>query len=158
MIGGIIHITNHAISKITLFFCAGSIYISSHKTEISQLNGIGKRMPWTMAAFAIATLSMIGVPPVSGFITKWYLIIGSLERNSIAVLFVLLASSLLNAAYFIPILYRAYFKEENLESIDQNHDIKENLFLVIPLTLTALVSIILGIYPDFIVRIAKMVI
>ena len=69
-----------------------------------------------------------------------------------------------NAAYFIPILYRAYFKEENLESIDQNHDIndphdiKENLFLVIPLTLTALVSIILGIYPDFIVRIAKMVI
>ena len=164
MIGGIIHITNHAFSKITLFFCAGSIYISSHKTEISQLDGIGKRMPWTMAAFAIATLSMIGVPPVSGFITKWYLIIGSLERNSIAVLVVLLASSLLNAAYFIPILYRAYFKEDNSEYEDQNndvnyhHDIKENLFLVIPLTLTALVSIILGIYPDFIVRIAKMII
>ena len=95
MIGGIIHITNHAFSKITLFFCAGSIYISSHKTEISQLDGIGKRMPWTMAAFAIATLSMIGVPPVSGFITKWYLVIGSLERHSIVVLVVLLASSLL---------------------------------------------------------------
>ena len=163
MIGGIIHITNHAFSKITLFFCAGSIYISSHKTEISQLNGIGKRMPWTMAAFAIATLSMIGVPPVSGFITKWYLIIGSLERHSIAVLIVLLASSFLNAAYFIPILYRAFFKEENSEFVDQNseindpHDIKENPFLVIPLTFTALVSIILGIYPDFIVRIAKMV-
>ena len=163
MIGGIIHITNHAFAKITLFFCAGSIYISAHKTEISQLNGIGKRMPWTMAAFAIATLSMIGVPPVSGFITKWYLIIGSLERHSIAVLIVLLASSFLNAAYFIPILYRAFFKEEYSESVDQNpeindpHDIKENPFLVIPLTFTALVSIILGIYPDFIVRIAKMV-
>ena len=163
MIGGIIHITNHAFAKITLFFCAGSIYISAHKTEISQLNGIGKRMPWTMAAFAIATLSMIGVPPVSGFITKWYLIIGSLERHSIAVFIVLLASSFLNAAYFIPILYRAFFKEENSESVDQNpeindpHDIKENPFLVIPLTFTALVSIILGIYPDFIVRIAKMV-
>ena len=163
MIGGIIHITNHAFAKITLFFCAGSIYISAHKTEISQLNGIGKRMPWTMAAFAFATLSMIGVPPVSGFITKWYLIIGSLERHSIAVLVVLLASSFLNAAYFIPILYRAFFKEENSEFVDQNseindpHDIKENPFLVIPLTFTALVSIILGIYPDFIVRIAKMV-
>tara|TARA_B100000749_G_scaffold31478_1_gene21908 strand:+ start:508 stop:2004 length:1497 start_codon:yes stop_codon:yes gene_type:complete len=163
MIGGIIHITNHAFAKITLFFCAGSIYISAHKTEISQLNGIGKRMPWTMAAFAIATLSMIGVPPVSGFITKWYLIIGSLERHSIAVLIVLLASSFLNAAYFIPILYRAFFKDENSEFVDQNpeindpHDIKENPFLVIPLTFTALVSIILGIYPDFIVRIAKMV-
>ena len=91
MIGGIIHITNHAFSKITLFFCAGSIYISSHKTKVSQLDGIGKRMPWTMTAFAIATLSMIGVPPVSGFITKWYLVIGSLERHSIAVLVVLLA-------------------------------------------------------------------
>ena len=163
MIGGIIHITNHAFSKITLFFCAGSIYISSHKTEISQLNGIGKKMPWTMAAFAIATLSMIGVPPVSGFITKWYLIIGSLERHSIAVLIVLLLSSFLNAAYFIPILYRAYFKKQNLESEDQNlttnssHEIKENPFLVIPLTFTALVSLILGIYPDFIIRIAKMV-
>ena len=117
-----------------------------------------------MAAFAIATLSMIGVPPVSGFITKWYLVIGSLERHSIAVLVVLLASSLLNAAYFIPILYRAYFKEETLESVASNHDIsathyiKENPLLVIPLTLTALISIILGIYPDFIVRIAKMVI
>ena len=163
MIGGIIHITNHAFAKITLFFCAGSIYISAHKTEISQLNGIGKRMAWTMAAFAIATLSMIGVPPVSGFITKWYLIIGSLERHSIAVLIVLLASSFLNAAYFIPILYRAFFKEENSEFVDPNseindpHDIKENPFLVIPLTFAALVSIILGIYPDFIVRIAKMV-
>ena len=162
-IGGIIHITNHAFAKITLFFCAGSIYISAHKTEISQLNGIGKKMPWTMAAFAIATLSMVGVPPVSGFITKWYLIIGSLERNSIAVLTVLLISSFLNAAYFIPILYRAYFKNQNLESEDQNlknnntHEIKENPFMVIPLTLTALISVILGFYPDFIIRIAKMV-
>lgn len=164
MIGGIIHITNHAFSKITLFFCAGSIYISSHKTEITQLNGIGKRMPWTMAAFAIATLSMIGVPLVSGFITKWYLIIGSLERQSISVLIVLLASSFLNTAYFIPILYRAFFKEDNSKFVDQNseikdsNDIKENPFLIIPLIFTALVSIILGIYPDFIVRIAKMVI
>ncbi len=163
MIGGIIHITNHAFSKITLFFCAGSIYISSHKTEITQLNGIGKRMPWTMAAFAIATLSMIGVPLVSGFITKWYLIIGSLERQSISVLIVLLASSFLNTAYFIPILYRAFFKEENSKFVDQKpeinepNDIKENPFLIIPLIFTALVSIILGIYPDFIVRIAKMV-
>ncbi|HLA49936.1 MAG TPA: monovalent cation/H+ antiporter subunit D family protein, partial [Thermodesulfovibrionia bacterium] len=97
MVGGIIHITNHAFSKITLFFCAGSIYVSSHKTEISQLSGIAKKMPWTMTAFAIASLSMIGVPPVSGFITKWYLVVGALERQSIGVLTVLLASSLLNA-------------------------------------------------------------
>ena len=162
MVGGIIHITNHAFSKITLFFCAGSIYVSTYKTKVSQLNGIGKKMPWTMAAFAIATLSMIGIPPVSGFITKWYLVIGSLERHSLVVLTVLLVSSFLNAAYFVPILYRAFFKEENLNSkhIDSSDDgsLKENPFLVVPLTLTAIISVVLGLYPDFIVQLAEMVV
>ena len=115
-----------------------------------------------MAAFAIATLSMIGIPPVSGFITKWYLVIGSLERHSLAVLIVLLVSSFLNAAYFIPILYRAFFKRENsnTEPIDSNDDgnPKENPFLVVPLTLTAIISVLLGLYPDFIVQLAEMVI
>ncbi len=162
MVGGIIHITNHAFSKITLFFCAGSIYVSTYKTKVSQLNGIGKKMPWTMAAFAIATLSMIGIPPVSGFITKWYLVIGSLERHSLVVLTVLLVSSFLNAAYFVPILYRAFFKEENSNSkhIDSSDDgsLKENPFLVVPLTLTAIISVVLGLYPDFIVQLAEMVV
>ena len=161
MVGGIIHITNHAFSKITLFFCAGSIYVSTYKTKVSQLNGIGKKMPWTMAAFAIATLSMIGIPPVSGFITKWYLVIGSLERHNLVVLIVLLVSSFLNAAYFVPILYRAFFKEENPNSenldLSEHKEIKENPFLVVPLTLTAIVSVVLGLYPDFIVQIAEMV-
>jgi len=164
IIGGIIHITNHAFSKITLFFCAGSIYVSSHKTEISQFNGLGKKMPWTMAAFTIATLSMIGIPPVSGFITKWYLVIGSMERHNLLVLIVLLASSLLNAAYFVPIIYKAYFKEEDSDfkkDGKQNKNVelvKENPFMVIPLTMTAIVSVLLGLYPDFIVQIAKSVI
>jgi len=162
MVGGIIHITNHAFSKITLFFCAGSIYVSTYKTKVSQLNGIGKKMPWTMAAFAIATLSMIGIPPVSGFITKWYLVIGSLERHNLVVLTVLLVSSFLNAAYFVPILYRAFFKEENSNSkhIDSSDDggLKENPFLVVPLMLTAIISVVLGLYPDFIVQLAEMVV
>ena len=163
MIGGIIHITNHAFSKITLFFCAGSIYVSTHKTEVSQLNGIGKKMPWTMTAFTIATLSMIGVPPASGFITKWYLVIGSLERHNMAVLAVLLASSFLNAAYFIPIVYKAFFKTEDSEITQElksheNAVIKEIPFMVVPLTLTAIVSVVLGLYPDFIVKIAESVI
>ena len=163
IIGGIIHITNHAFSKITLFFCAGSIYVSSHKTEISQLNGIGKKMPWTMVAFAIATLSMVGVPPVSGFITKWYLVIGSMERHSVAVLTVLLASSFLNAAYFVPIVYKAFFKKEETDAVDNRSGAQENdavkavPFMVVPLTLTAIVSILLGLYPDFIVQIAESV-
>src|SRR3989454_9718847 len=110
IIGGIAHITNHAVSKITLFLCAGSIYVSTHKTEVSQTSGLARQMPWTMAAFAIASLSLIGIPPASGFVSKWYLAVGSIERGSVWPLAVLLASSLLNAAYLGPIVYKAYFE------------------------------------------------
>src|SRR6058998_2872638 len=103
IVGGIAHITNHAVSKITLFLCAGSIYVSTHKTEVSQMSGLAKRMPWTMAAFATASLSLVGIPLACGFISKWYLAVGSVERGSTWPLVVLLASSLLNAAYLGPI-------------------------------------------------------
>jgi len=160
MIGGIIHITMHAFAKITLFFCAGSIYVSAHKTEISQLSGIGKKMPWTMTAFAIGTLSMIGVPSAGGFISKWYLIVGSLEAHNILILCVLLTSTLLNVAYFVPIVYKAFFEKENADEGHHAHheDIKENPYMVVPLFLTAIGTIILGFYPDFVIRIATEVI
>ena len=109
--GGIMHVAVHAFSKITLFFCAGAIYVASHKTLISELNGIAKKMPYTMAAFTIGALSMIGVPPVCGFISKWYLLLGTLEAQHIVFLLVLVISTMLNAAYFLPILNAAYFKE-----------------------------------------------
>ena len=82
ILGGIAHITNHAVSKITLFLCAGSIYVSAHKTEVSQMSGLARQMPWTMAAFAVASLSLVGIPPASGFVSKWYLALGSVERGS----------------------------------------------------------------------------
>jgi multicomponent Na+:H+ antiporter subunit D len=80
--GGLIHIVNHAFSKITLFFCAGAIYVATHKKNISEMSGLGKTMPFTFAAFGIASLSMIGAPPVAGFVTKWKLLMGTLERHS----------------------------------------------------------------------------
>src|SRR5216684_5387133 len=95
VLGGIAHITNHAVSKITLFFCAGSIYVSTHKTEISQMSGLAKRMPWTMAAFALSSLSVVGIPLTSGFVSKWYLALGAVDRQSPVLLGVLLVSSLL---------------------------------------------------------------
>src|SRR6058998_3600269 len=110
--GGIAHITNHAVSKITLFFCAGSIYVSTHKTEISQLSGVAKRMPWTMAAFSLSSLSIVGIPLTSGFVSKWYLALGAVDHQSLALLGVLLISSLLSAAYLGQILYKAYFEFE----------------------------------------------
>src|SRR5213594_168692 len=145
ILGGVAHITNHAVSKITLFLCAGSIYVSTHKTEVSQTSGLARQMPWTMAAFAIATLSLIGIPPASGFVSKWYLAVGSIERGSAWPVAVLLASSLLNAAYLGPIVYKAYFEKAPDAGA---HTVREVPWMVVPLTLTAVVSLLLGIFPD----------
>lgn len=154
VIGGIAHITNHAVSKITLFLCAGSIYVSAHKTNVSQLSGLARKMPWTMAAFAIASLSLVGIPPSSGFVSKWYLILGTMQRENLWVLAVLLGSSLLNAAYLGPVVYKAYF-----EAPDPGDDhVHEVPWMVVPLVFTAVVSLLLGIYPDPVLRLAGMVV
>lgn len=164
MIGGIIHIANHAFSKITLFFCAGSLYSAAHKTEVSQLKGIGKKMPWTMAAFFIGSLSMIGVPPAAGFVTKWYLAMGSMEAWNIPILIVLLVSTVLNAAYFLPVTYKAFFQKEDPSPIQSlgaaahHEEIREIPMVVVPLVITAIISLIIGIYPEYFLRLAQEVI
>jgi len=108
--GAALHIAAHAVSKITLFFAAGAIYTASHKTEVSQLDGIGRRMPWTMGSFAVGAMSLIGVPPAVGFVSKWFIFQGAAATGHYLVLAVLGASALLNAAYFLPIVYAAFFR------------------------------------------------
>jgi len=110
VIGATLHIAAHAVGKITLFFAAGAIYTAAHKTEVSQLDGIGRRMPWTMGAFAVGVLSMIGLPPAAGFVSKWYMLAGALQAEHWVAVSVIAASTLLNAAYFAPIVYRAFFR------------------------------------------------
>jgi multicomponent Na+:H+ antiporter subunit D len=154
VLGGIAHITNHAVSKITLFLCAGSIYVSAHKTDVSQLSGLARQMPWTMAAFTLASLSLVGIPPASGFVSKWYLAVGSLERGSPWLLGVLLTSSLLNAAYLGPVVYKAYFEESPDLGPGGHGQVREVPWMVIPLVLTALASLLLGVYPDPVLRLA----
>jgi multicomponent Na+:H+ antiporter subunit D len=152
IVGGIAHVTNHAVSKITLFLCAGSIYVSTHKSDVSQMSGLAKQMPWTMAAFTLATLSLVGIPPTSGFVSKWYLAVGSVERGSVWTLGVLLVSSLLSAAYLVPIVYRAYF-EDPPDAGD--HRVVEVPWMVVPLVVTAVVSVLLGMYPDPVLTLAR---
>ena len=105
-----LHIAAHAFGKITLFFAAGAIYTASGRTEVSQLDGVGRRMPWTMAAFGIAALSMIGLPPTVGMFSKWYMVMGAFEARHWFALAVIVVSTLLNAAYFLPIVYRSFLK------------------------------------------------
>jgi multicomponent Na+:H+ antiporter subunit D len=156
MVGGILHIASHAFSKITLFFCAGSIYCACKKTKVSELSGIGQHLPWTMLAFFIASLGMIGVPPAAGFISKWYLVIGTVEAQELAFLVVLLVSSVLNGVYFLPVTYKAFF-EKAAVSVEAG-SIRERPWMTVPLVMTALLSLLLGVYPDYFLTLAQEVI
>ena len=105
------HIVTHAFGKITLFFCAGAIDVAMQKKNISDMRGIGRAMPFTMAAFFIASLSIIGLPPLAGLWSKWYLALGTLEADAPVLLGILMISSLLNVAYLLPIPIRAFFSK-----------------------------------------------
>jgi len=154
--GGLIHIVNHAFAKITLFFCAGAIYIASHKKYISEMGGLGRTMPFTFGAFAVASLSMIGVPPVAGFVSKWYLLVGSMEAHQVGILLILIASTVLNVAYFAPVTYKAFFGKRPAGETELG--IKEApLSMLIPLLMAVTISVIIGIYPNFMMQFVRMV-
>ncbi|MDP3514658.1 MAG: monovalent cation/H+ antiporter subunit D family protein [Sulfuritalea sp.] len=147
VIGAVLHIAAHAFGKITLFFAAGSIYTASHKTEVSQLDGIGRRMPWTMAAFGIGALSMIGLPPAAGFVSKWYLVSGAMAQAQWFTLAVVLLSTLLNAGYFLPVVYRAFFRPLSAEAQAHPHG-EAPLPIMIALSITAAGTLALFFFPD----------
>lgn len=142
-VGGLVHLVNQGLMKITLFFCAGNLAETLGIHKVSEMNGVGRRMPWTMAAFTIGAFGMIGAPPIAGFVTKWYLGLGALGAGQGWVVFVLAASSLLNAAYFLPILHAAWFREpppDWPEARDFGH--KETAWaLLIPPLLTAAMAL-----------------
>ncbi|MBW1690059.1 MAG: monovalent cation/H+ antiporter subunit D family protein [Deltaproteobacteria bacterium] len=144
--GSIFHMGSHGFMKITLFFVAGAIYVKTHKENISELDGIGRQMPLTMGAFAIGAMGIAGTPPICGFISKWYLAMGSLEAKEVVFLFVLLISALLDVAYFFPIIYNSFFKAPK-EAVNPHLD-EASMKMVVPLVITAIISLILGIFPN----------
>lgn len=139
-VGAAVHIVAHAFGKITLFFAAGAIYVASKKTELHQLSGIGRRMPWTMTAFSIGALSMIGVPPTAGFVSKWYILAGSFQSDNYVAITTIILSTVLNAAYFLPIVYMAWFGKDSREG-QADHG-EAPLPAVIALTITAALTIL----------------
>jgi multicomponent Na+:H+ antiporter subunit D len=154
--GGIFNMVSHAFAKITLFFCAGSIFVASGKKNISEMNGIGKKMPYTMIAFSIGALSMVGLPPASGFLTKWYLGLGSLEMNQLVLLAVILLSAILNTIYFFPVIYTAFFKE--LPEGESPERKEAPMFVVVPLALTAIATILLFLFPSIYLDLIRIVV
>jgi len=145
--GSMLHIAMHGFGKITLFFCAGAIFVATGKKYISQMVGIGRQMPITMAAFFIGSLSVIGLPPAGGLISKLFMVRGAMEADMTWVLVVYLVSSLLNVAYFFPIVYKAFFCEEK-EALFERKFKEAPLFCVLPLVITAFISIVLFFVPQ----------
>ena len=153
--GAMIHIPFHAFMKITLFLCAGAILAIAGKKNVSDLAGMGRKMPVTMAAFAIGAIGMCGAPPVSGFISKWFLCLGTLQSGQLVFLVVILISSLLDVVYFFPIIKTAFFEKPVTKNppggkvfrIETEKPIY--LFMVIPLAITAVFSIIFFLFPRF---------
>ncbi len=144
--GSMMHIAMHAFGKITLFFCAGAIFVATGKKYISQLDGLGKAMPWTMGAFTIGAMSVTGLPPTGGLLSKMYMIRGAADAQQFALVGVYLVSSVLNGVYFFPIVYRAFFKSPATGELSVG--MKEApAACVIPLTITAIASVLLFFFP-----------
>ncbi len=149
-IGGIVHLVHQGLMKITLFFCAGNLAETLGVHHVSEMRGIARRMPWTMAAFTLGALGMIGVPPLAGFISKWYLGIGALEADQPWVIAVLVASSLLNAAYFLPIIYLAWFQSPPATWPEEHPAgrFETGLALLAPPVITSTLAVVVGLLAD----------
>ena len=156
--GGIMHIASHAFGKVTLFYCAGAIYVAAHKKYISQMSGLGRLMPFTFGAFALASMTMIGVPPTAGFVSKWLMLNGAIDADQLALLAVLLSSTLLNAAYFVPIVYQGFFGKPSPEIAAVSGIREAPLTLLVPLCITASISLLIGLYPYFFLNLAQLVV
>ena len=155
VVGSMTHIAMHAFGKITLFFCAGAIYVATGKKYISQMVGLGRQMPITMIAFLVGSMSIIGLPLTGGIISKWYMILGAMDAEKMWILVIYLISSLLNAAYFLPIVYNAFFcKDEDAQFPDK---VKEApLAALLPPVITAIGTGILFFYPELFLNFAKL--
>jgi multicomponent Na+:H+ antiporter subunit D len=154
----------HAVGKITLFFCAGAIYTATHKTEVSELDGLGRLMPFTFGAFLLGALSIIGLPPFGGSWSKWYLMLGAADAGQLIMIAVLMASSLLNIAYLLPVVARGFFLPApavpepamapgtEVGRIDWGQLQEAPLYCVAPLCLTGVGCLLLFFYADDIYR------
>ena len=147
IVGGAMHIAMHAFGKITLFFCAGAIYVATGKTEVSDMDGVGRTMPVTLTAFLVGSLSVIGLPPLGGAWSKYFIALGSLDAGHLVFVAVLMISSLLNVAYLLPVVARGFFAGER--GAGRKVAIKEApLFCVVPLCITAFGCLLLFFFAE----------
>ena len=148
-VGGFLHMLFHATVKITLFFCVGAIMHYEKKTELSEIAGIGKRMPKTMISFSVASFCLIGIPPTNGFVSKWFLAIGGLDQGNYLIPIILLLSAFFTAAYLIPVISTAFFKGDPSKEVEVS---EPKNFMLVPIILLAAINIILGFFPNWLIN------
>ena len=154
LVGSTLHLATHAFGKITLFFCAGAILVASHKTKVSQLDGLGRQMPWTMGAFFLASLSIVGLPPMGGMWSKWYLALGAIDAGYVVLVGVLMVSTLLNIAYLIPVPIRAFVgKADDAGGDIQIREAPTACLLAMGVTVAGCVALFFN--PTWIVQLAR---
>ena len=153
ILGGGLQIVMHAWGKITLFMCAGAIYTIAHRTHISQLDGLGRTMPWVFAAFLVGSLSIIGIPPMGGSWPKFFLMVGAVDSGLAILIAALIASSILNIIYLVPIAIRGFMKPPaNPEDDAHIAEVRrKHRWVIIPPVITAIGSLILFFYAGIIV-------
>lgn len=152
--GGMLHMIFHALIKITLFFCVGAIMHITHKTEINEIQGLGKQQPKLMWCFSLSAISLIGIPPTNGFVSKWYLATGGLQYGSIMVPIVLLLSALLTAGYLFPIISTAFFKP--IPEGEPSYKEPPSMMLIPIMVLTGIV-LITGLFPNPIIDVLNII-
>lgn len=144
--GAYLHLVAHAVMKITLFMCAGLIIVRTHRSNISEMYGIGKKLPVTMACFTISSLGIAGTPFLVGFVSKWNLALGALQAGKPLYILVWVASALLAAAYLMPVVKMAYFRTDPQEKFRQYGSLSYSM--LIPICITTAIAVILGVVPD----------
>lgn len=149
LVGGLLHLVNHAVIKITLFFCVGAIYFMAHKKDIHEIKGIGRQMPITMWCFGIASISLVGIPPTNAFVSKWYLALGGLSGNKVIFPIILLVSAFLTAAYLLPIVVTAFFHPQPVQDQEK---LEPPGKMLVPIVLLTGIVVLLGLFPNVVLH------
>lgn len=145
LIGALLHMLNHAFMKAALFLVAGNLESKEGHTDLSRLDAsMRKKMPWSMAAFTIAALSMVGLPPLAGFFSKWYLILASVEEGHWVSVAVIVAGSLMSAVYFFRVLEGVYLRRERKEPMEEIKRSEAHPAMVVPVVILAMSLLVLG--------------
>lgn len=156
--GALLHMINHAFIKITLFFSVGAITYMTGSKYIGEIRGLGKRMPKVFIAFTVSSISLIGIPPTNGFVSKWFLGMGAIEINNLFYIIILLLSAFLTAGYLLPVSIAGFFIKESSDDNENNELIDPPNNMIVPIIILTVVVVLLGIFPNPIINFINVII